>query len=558
MKSITTLLFHILFLQLPAQVLFQITEPASLKGIYPCQSPDAEWGSPNLQTTGNWFSDTVLIANDGIPGGACDPLNNSLTGNFGIARRNADCSMGVLLTNLQNAGATGALIIDTVDGRPLSFPSDGFSQSVSIPFLVISESQGDSLLNRLLNGETVIVGMGNKAGVYAIDAGLYKNRCLWYTNVVNDDESSLLDTNFGAWVFNPGLTDLLDLQLSLNFSGNATSVTFDSDPFDLDTGDSLFVSLQLPSANFLNAGDYFMQYTIIVPGDEDTTDNSVIAPLRIQHERSSPVPDFSSYNSGLSDYLLRGGSLNWGDTVSCFMIKEPIDGFLICANEVRTKFYVEPQLLPAYLELDIAFYKVQIINGEPYIEPDDFISDYSFADNITDPEYELIVPITGDLTGSASYYYVMMLYSSTAIPFRLLFTSDEYPDERISGQSGLQVFYYQNLTISQSSFSKIEPQLTPVFEVRYTNDSAGCYWSTEKQAESVFTLSPNPTRDYLNIQGVDQTKKHILIQNMAGVVCKEWITDESEVLISDLPSGVYLIQLQDSNDHEYHSRFVKI
>lgn len=558
MKSITTLLFLSLFLPLPAQILFQVTEPASLKGIYPCQSPDAaEWGSPDLQTAGNWFSDTVLIADDGMLAGACAPLNNPLAGNFGIARRTSDCSIGLLLTNMQNAGATGVLIIDTVDGRPLSFPSDVLSQSVLIPFLVISESQGDSLLNHLLNGETVVVGMGNKTGVHSTDAGLYKNRCLWYTNAVNDDESTLIDTNFGAWVFNPGTTNLSDLQLSLDFLGNAPLLTFDSDQFDLQSGDSLFVPLQLPAANFLNSGDYSMQYRLFVPGDEDTTDNVVSLHLRIQHERSAPVLDYALFSSGSADYLLQGSSLNWGDTVSCFMVKEPVEGFIRCLNEIHLKIHVKPEQLPAFLELDYAFYSIEVVNGQPVIDPDNFVAAYSDNYDIFTSEYELVIPVTAPLTGSPSGYYGLLVYSSMGIPFQFLFTGDAYPDQRLATPNGLQAFYYRNENLPVPEFFQIEKQLTPVFEARYNNDVEGCYWSSGKLREPVFTIYPNPVSDFLIIE-TEVSGIRMEIRNIAGMICKELITYENQVSVNDLPSGIYTIHFTDTNGQEYRRRFVKI
>ena len=201
---ITSLLILISFWG-TSQVLFEIEAPNSLRGIYPCMEPTGTtWSSPNLAQAGNWFSDTVIIANDGVEASACNSLSSNNQGNFAIFRREY-CSLGEQLLNVQNAGATGALIIDTVVGRPLAFNADSLSNQINIPFVIISKDEGDNIINSINGGESVVITMGNKQGQNAVDIGMYMDRALWSSFAYYPNTGKIFpDTSFGTWVYNQG------------------------------------------------------------------------------------------------------------------------------------------------------------------------------------------------------------------------------------------------------------------------------------------------------------------------------------------------------------------
>ena len=163
-----------------AQLVFEVNSPATESGVFPCMAGEnLDWtNSPDLYQNGNWFSDTLVLADDGTLGSACSVLNNSISSNFALFYRSG-CDLGQSLLNAQNAGATGAIVIDSVDGRPLPFLGDGLSSSITIPFVIVSSGKGDSLIQRISENDIVVASFGDKTGASVTDVGIYKEFSLW-------------------------------------------------------------------------------------------------------------------------------------------------------------------------------------------------------------------------------------------------------------------------------------------------------------------------------------------------------------------------------------------
>lgn len=267
------------------QVVFEINEPMHLKGVYPGMIPKNDWTGV-ADVSANFYSDTVVVANDGIAGSACGTLQTNLSGNVAIFRRTS-CSFDLQLLIVQNAGATGAIIIDSAVGRPLPFDAFGLSNQITIPFIVVSKDEGDSLIYATQQGEICQVSFGSKKDVFSNDIGIYKEKALWssygYYRLYNGDHFT--DTVVGTWVFNNGTTNATNLQLKFFIQGQLSGIYDEviSAPFDLNSHDSIFIELPylattMDYSNETSGVDY--GYELLgYSNDEDTLDNRISMPL---------------------------------------------------------------------------------------------------------------------------------------------------------------------------------------------------------------------------------------------------------------------------------------
>ncbi len=115
---------------------FNVTDPFSIAGNY--NGASASFGPNNYNITGN-----LIIANDGgaNPSEACGPLINggAIAGNIAIIDR-GNCEFGTKVLNAQNAGAIAAIVCNNVAGSPINMAPGADGPSVTIPSIMISQS----------------------------------------------------------------------------------------------------------------------------------------------------------------------------------------------------------------------------------------------------------------------------------------------------------------------------------------------------------------------------------------------------------------------------------
>ena len=90
-------------------------------------------------------------ANDG-----CDPIVNgaALAGNIAVMRR-ASCEFSDQALEAQNNGAIGVVIVNSVPSAPFAMTSGSFGSQVSIPAIMVGQSDGEALIEALLGGESL-------------------------------------------------------------------------------------------------------------------------------------------------------------------------------------------------------------------------------------------------------------------------------------------------------------------------------------------------------------------------------------------------------------------
>lgn len=569
MKRLILLFFFGLGLSANAQLVFEVQQPSNESGIYPCMAgKPAEWtSSPNLYQNGNWYNDTLIVSNDGTTGSACNPLSNSLTGNFGICYRTG-CDLTQLLENMQNAGATGAIIVDSVSGRPLPFDMNSVNSSVTIPFVVISKDKGDSLINEINAGNDVVVAFGDKTGISTSDIGIYKEYALWSRwGTYPIGYLYLPDERFGAWVFNHGTTDQTNLALELWFSvasNSANDTTFTSPSFSLNAGDSVFIDFNFPfehdvqnvstSVDTMNYG-----YNIIGATDNDTLDNAIsnyvlgngemLSQSYISSEDLSQVDYFLSLNDSSFQtyhYFLndRGNITGLSHQPECLVDPK----ILFVSQGPSTNQFVE-------VEVGISE-ELSNWNGNTIPMLETFIG-IANAD-LTPPNDTTFFSLLGFLGPygqpmSATFINVMGKVN-------IGYVSDMYFDE-IYRQTGI-ANYFHHTQFNQSQVH-VETYLTPVFfsGVEPTGTSF-CYESVQEiDKQATVEVFPNPNETEFITLKSDQQMTHVTIRDIHGKQIKTANTKgttEYQLSMPDLNTGYYMLEISFENDQVLYKKILKM
>ncbi|WP_121667342.1 T9SS-dependent M36 family metallopeptidase [Mesonia aquimarina] len=135
--------------------LLSINSPQSLAGNY--EALQAVFAA-NIPISGIQ-SDLVLIEESNSftsdPYDACETIANAnqLNGNIAVIRRGT-CSFLEKIQKVQNAGAVGAIIVNNVGGDVIYMQSNS-TPNITIPAIMISQSDGTPLINSLIANQTI-------------------------------------------------------------------------------------------------------------------------------------------------------------------------------------------------------------------------------------------------------------------------------------------------------------------------------------------------------------------------------------------------------------------
>ena len=123
-----------------------VNSPAGIAGNK--RAAGAYFGLSTFNTTGD-----VVLVNDGVgnPSDACQPIVNSLSGKIALIDRST-CDFGAQVCAAQTAGAIGAILVDNVAEDPFQIGGTSTCGSVTIPVLLITQSDGNAIKTALQNG----------------------------------------------------------------------------------------------------------------------------------------------------------------------------------------------------------------------------------------------------------------------------------------------------------------------------------------------------------------------------------------------------------------------
>lgn len=558
--KIITILALLLCFSSHAQLVFEVNQPAGLSGVFPCMAAKGiDWSSPNLYQNGSWFSDTLLLANDGIAGSSCGTQTLNLAGNLVLFKRTG-CNLSEALINAQNAGATGAIVIDSVAGRPLSFSSDPLSNLVTIPFVIISKDKGTQLMNTLVAGDTVIVSFGDKTGVNTTDLGMYKEFALWSKfGVFPVWLFGFPDYHLGTWVYNHGTSAMNNISVERWFSVASASpqeTSHVSAPFSLNAGDSVFVPFdwhfdtQSWQQDTLRYG-----YRLLNVQDDDSLDNEIENYLLVKYDLYSNSYTFSN-DFGAVDYMIPIDDSLYTQVDYNWVFRSPFDSLfpdLGCfwGNTVFLGQYTE------VMEGFIGYYPQQLT--------------WNLNDTYLPWSESFFFGVTGNLNGSfvqsqdaanwgsTNEFAMIRLNYFSGDQSKTGFTSDMYFDE-IYRQSGFPVFFSKRYS-SQTAQYELMPIPEIVIPIHYGSLSqfqcgTGLSETTDKNEIKLF---PNPSNSSITISSEEELRS-IEITDLHGrsVYADQLFNATTKVIhLETLNAGVYLVKCTSLSGNQSIIRFVK-
>ncbi len=287
-----------------AQVICAGVSPNSIQGNYQFTwaDPASGWGTPDFLIPGTFIQDTLMIVDDGTPGTnaqgnpisaeGCNPLINNLTGKIAVIYRNT-CEFGAKALNAQNAGAVGVIIINR-DPAVVSMGAGASGVNVTIPVVMIQNTDGLLITNEMLNGPVVML-LGNKTGLFANDGGLTKSTTLISKQGAVPSFLAQNGTEFnfdlGTRVYNYGNQAQTGMTLTATVTNPSGVVVYNNSVsnISLASGDSLDVdptqANTLPQFSLATypSGRYTLNYTLALTGADDyAADNSMSTVFSIQ------------------------------------------------------------------------------------------------------------------------------------------------------------------------------------------------------------------------------------------------------------------------------------
>ena len=286
-----------------AQVIVAGVSPQSIVANYThtWADPAGGWGTPDFNIPGTYVQDTLMLVDDGSQGTnaqghpiaqeGCNPLINNLTGKIAVIYRNT-CEFGMKALNAQNAGAIAVIVINR-DPEVVAMGSGASGATVTIPVVMIQNSDGDAIVNQMANG-AVVMFLGNKTGLYANDGGISPKAALLPKQAIVPSYIAQNGTEFnfdlGARVFNYGNQAQATVSLNAKITNPSGATVYDNNVTGLSiaAGDSTDVypggTSTLPQFSLATypAGTYTVTYTVgLGVADDYDADNILTSTFTI-------------------------------------------------------------------------------------------------------------------------------------------------------------------------------------------------------------------------------------------------------------------------------------
>lgn len=528
------------------QIIFQVTNPAAVQGIYSF-APASGWGG-SLNTPVTGFG---VLVDDGTAADSlgCNPLVNGsqIAGNIAFVYRGT-CEFGEKALRAQNAGAIAVVVINNVPGTvPMGAGSQG--GNVTIPVVMISQENGQ-ILRPYLDDGTLELFIGSKLGIFANDLGMNKGDIIRPLNsatpsllVPGADE--LQNMRLGGIVRNLGSQAQSNVSLNAKiFLNDGTTPIYDqtSTVVNLNSGDSAFFSLPNWTIPNADVSKYTLKYTAYSDSaDADSSDNIITQDFFVTNSAYSKA----RYDEATGKPIRTAGiTSSSGSDITWGILMNAVQGDNIKATGIQfSASTLSTDSLTGEVIVGI-LYEWNDENSNGVISDDELVEIavgfYSYESNLQGEVVTIdLSDIPGEGPGLAAdkIYYIAVQYEGNKT---LYFGMDEELDynETINA-------YEQSINPLKSDGTWYGGGFGSGYILSVALNTAFNNVGTEEEVLSKLKLSvyPNPASDVVNVvfgNPVSDSDVHVRIIDVAGraVLNKQFAIGTAENFVSINTAGI--------------------
>ncbi len=293
---------------LNAQVVLNIMSPSSIQGgLTHTNNGDATgWGLADLLNPADAVLDTVVVMDDSTAGVSAVVGVDPTTGNTypGIALKYEGCALDTTIawqTNrlagkivliargtcefgkkvylAERAGAR-AVILYNRDNEAIGCAPGTFGAMATIPFAMISRTDGDMLRLAIEGGQTVVAFLGNKIGAFPNDMSISPAEAMYppalAVPALLAQDTSDFKMKLGFWTRNDGSANQSNVIANVTVKrGGTTLYTMSTSSFSMNSGDSSYISFPPFQLNGYPLGAYEVNYNVAIANESFPLDNSI-------------------------------------------------------------------------------------------------------------------------------------------------------------------------------------------------------------------------------------------------------------------------------------------
>ena len=261
-----------------AQIVMLVQEPAGLAGSYNFTYATT-WGadmSTVSLTAEAAFAVDGSATQDSLACGAI--VNRSeIDGKIAVVYR-GECNFSLKAKNVQDSGAVAIVIINNIPGAPVAMGAGTNAAGVTIPVVMISNTDGALLRDAIIAGEVVIF-LGNNTGLFANNVGAYKADVAVANSFAVPapfaETSSDFSVPVGVWVRNYGSAEASNVVVTAVVDRDGTELYNETSAgVNIPVGDSLYFSLPLFSSGGYEVGLYTISYSIVSDDTDEFPDDN--------------------------------------------------------------------------------------------------------------------------------------------------------------------------------------------------------------------------------------------------------------------------------------------
>lgn len=568
-----------------AQVSCTGISPASIAGNYSFSwaEPGSTWGTPDFTVPNTFIQDTLAIVDDGSTGTnpqgnpvsaeGCNPLVNgaAVTGKIAVIYRNT-CEFGTKALNAQNAGAVGVIIINR-DNETISMGGGSQGAGVNIPVIMLSSTDGATLVNEMANGP-VVVFIGNKMGLSQNDLAIADYSVLG-PNYTTANVNYNPGFSTGMSVVGFGSADSTSFQAVATLEGPTGQIFSDTaGPHKIGSGDTLHIFKGVTNAidsfqNFdqstYDLGNYTLTYTVnlLDSTDADTMDNTKEFTfsisdtwLSLAHTNASGEPVYTTEPSN--------SATTGGDYRACIFIEEPnanVRGvvganFIATADTTGGRDYSNSEVKLSIHQWNDPWTGTSNSEGMAWDNLTEVAFAYAEISSNSDLWVNQYIELNPGFRFENNTRYLACIQTDVA---GLSFGYDG--NTNFNGVINVRNKPFGSLLTTDSGTSKWYLgysgwNYAPSLSLQLTADA-----SVDENSIIEGTVSPNPATDLVRISVSAEGNANLVVADLSGKIVKttslEMNNGVSHVNIADLENGMYIFNVTMENGQTAKINVVK-